>query len=51
MKEKIGLGLPYLREINAYARDNATEKDIEKVLHTVAEIKEYFAQAAGSASK
>ena len=41
MREKYGYGLQYLRDINAYARQNASEENIEKVIKTVEEIKQY----------
>lgn len=42
MKEKFGTGISYLRDISAYARQNASEKDIEEVLDAVQKIKAYF---------
>ena len=42
MKEKYGYGLQYLRDINAFARENATDEDIEKVINTVQAIKKYM---------
>ena len=42
MLEKFGSGLQYLRDINAYARHNSSEENIEKVIQTVEEIKRYI---------
>ena len=42
MQEKFGYGLQYLRDINAYARQNASDEIVEKVIKTVEEIKRYI---------
>ena len=42
MKEKFGLGLQYMREINSYAREHATLADTEIVIKTVEKIREYM---------
>ena len=42
MKEKYGLGLQHLREINSYARENATADDAENVIETIEKIREYM---------
>ena len=42
MLEKYGYGLQYLRDINAYARQNASDEIVEKVIKTVEEIKRYI---------
>lgn len=42
MQEKFGKGITYLRDINEYATQNATEKDKEQVLQTVEILKKYF---------
>ena len=42
MQERFGYGLQYLRDINAYARQNSSEENIEKVIQTVEEIKRYI---------
>ena len=44
MQEKYGYGLQYLREINSYARQNASAEDIDKVIKTVEEIKAYLSK-------
>ena len=41
MKEKFGFGLQYMRDINAYARENATTEDTEKVIKAVEDIRAY----------
>ena len=42
MLEKFGYGLKYLRDINAFAKDNASDADIENVIRTAEEIKKYI---------
>lgn len=42
MKEKFGKGIQYLRDINKYVIQNATQKDIEEVISTNEKIKRYF---------
>lgn len=42
MQEKFGKGIQYLRDINEYAIENATEKDKEEVLETAKTLKKYF---------
>ena len=42
MLEKFGHGLQYLRDINAFAKDNASDADIENVIRTAEEIKKYI---------
>jgi len=42
MKEKFGKGASEIRKICTYAKENATEEDIEKILLTVEKIKQYF---------
>ncbi len=42
MKDKFGLGLQYLREINSYARENASVEDTENVIKTIEKIREYM---------
>lgn len=42
MKEKFGYGLQYLREINSYAKQNASDEDIEKVINTADAVKAYM---------
>ncbi len=42
MLEKFGYGLQYLRDINAFAKDNASDADIENVIRTAEEIKKYI---------
>ncbi len=42
MKEKFGFGLQYMRDINSYARENATAEDTEKVIETIEQIREYM---------
>lgn len=42
MKEKFGFGLQYLRDINSYARENATAEDTDKVIETIEQIREYM---------
>ena len=42
MLEKFGYGLRYLRDINAFAKDNASDADIENVIRTAEEIKKYI---------
>ena len=42
MQEKFGYGLQYLRDINAFAKENASDSDIENVIKTVEEIKAYM---------
>lgn len=44
MEEKFGKGIKYLRDINEYIIENATDKDKQEVLETVEELKKYFAQ-------
>ena len=38
----IGKGIKYLRDINEYIIENATDKDKQEVLETVEELKKYF---------
>lgn len=45
MLEKYGYGLQYLRDINAFAKDNASDADIENVIRTAEEIKKYIKSA------
>ena len=45
MLEKFGYGLQYLRDINAFAKDNASDADVEKVIRTAEEIKKYIESA------
>ena len=40
-KEKFGKGIQYLRDINKYVIQNATQKDIEEVISTNEKIKRY----------
>ena len=42
MLDKFGYGLQYMRDINAFAKDNASDADIENVIRTVKEIKNYI---------
>lgn len=42
MEEKFGKGIKYLRDINEYIIENATDKDKQEVLETVEELKKYF---------
>ena len=44
MNEKFGSGISYLRDISSYARQNATEENIAKVLEAVRKIKAYFTE-------
>ena len=46
MQEKFGYGLQYLREINAYARENASDEDVIRVIKVAEEIKEYMQKYA-----
>ena len=46
MLEKYGYGLQYLREINAYARENASDEDVIRVIKVAEEIKEYMQKYA-----
>ena len=46
MLEKFGYGLQYLREINAYARENASDEDVIRVIKVAEEIKEYMQKYA-----
>jgi diadenosine tetraphosphate (Ap4A) HIT family hydrolase len=48
MKEKIGLGLMHMRDINTYTRENATKEDIEKVISTAMKIKTYIGEKGTS---
>ena len=48
MKEKFGLGIRYMRDINSYARENATKEDVDKVIKTAAEIREYMMHSASA---
>ena len=45
MQEQFGYGLQYLRDINAFAKDNASDADIENVIRTAEEIKKYIESA------
>ena len=42
MQEKFGYGLQYLREINSYAKQNASVEDTDKVIKVAEEIRAYF---------
>ena len=42
MVEKFGKGVSYVRDICEYLRSNATAKDKEEVLETIAKIKERY---------
>ena len=42
MLEKFGYGLQYLRDINAFAKDNASDADIENVIRIATDIKRYL---------
>lgn len=42
MKEKFGKGIKYLRDINEYVVQNATEKDKQEALDTIEQLKVYF---------
>lgn len=42
MKERFGKGIKYLRDINEYVVQNATEKDKQEVLDTIERLKIYF---------
>lgn len=42
MKEKFGYGLQYLRDINAYARNNKTDEDVRNVICAAEEIRKYI---------
>lgn len=42
MQEKFGKGIEYLRDINEYIIENATEKDKKEVLKVVESLKKYF---------
>ena len=46
MQEKFGYGLQYLRKINAYARENASDEDAIRVIKVAEEIKEYMQKYA-----
>jgi diadenosine tetraphosphate (Ap4A) HIT family hydrolase len=46
MQEKFGYGLQYLRVINAYARENASDEDVIRVIKVAEEIKEYMQKYA-----
>ena len=46
MQEKFGYGLQYLRVINAYARENASDEDAIRVIKVAEEIKEYMQKYA-----
>lgn len=42
MQEKFGKGIKYLRDINEYVIQNATEEDKKEVLEVVKNLKKYF---------
>jgi len=42
MQEKFGKGIKYLRDINEYVIENATEEDKSETLDTIEKLKEYF---------
>ena len=42
MQEKFGKGIKYLRDINEYVIQNATEEDKKEVLEVVEKLKKYF---------
>ena len=42
MQEKFGKGIKYLRDINEYVIETATENDEKEVLQTVENLKKYF---------
>lgn len=42
MQEKFGKGVKYLRDINEYVIENATEEDKKEVLDVVENLKKYF---------
>lgn len=42
MKEKFGKGIKYLRDINDYVIENATEQDKEEVAEAIKKLKKYF---------
>nr|WP_297763726.1 HIT family hydrolase [uncultured Butyrivibrio sp.] len=42
MKEKFGFGLQHMRDINSYARENATSVDTENVIKTIEQIRDYM---------
>lgn len=42
MQEKFGKGITYLRSINEYVIENATEEDKREVLEVVQKLKKYF---------
>lgn len=42
MKEKFGKGVKYLRDINDYAIENATDEQKEEVKQTIEKLKKYF---------
>ena len=42
MQEKFGKGITYLRDINEYVIENATEEDKKEVLEVVQKLKKYF---------
>lgn len=42
MQEKFGKGIIYLRDINEYVIENATEEDKKEVLEVVQKLKRYF---------
>ena len=42
MQEKFGKGIEYLRDINEYIIENATEKDKKEVLKVLESLKKYF---------
>ena len=46
MKEKFGYGLQYLREINSYAKQNASDEDIEKAIKEYVEIGAFESEEA-----
>ena len=42
MKENVGKGVKYLRDINSYAVNNATERDRKEIVDTIIILKKYF---------
>ncbi len=48
MLGKFGYGLQYLRDINAFAEDNASDADIENVIRTAEEIKKYVGSVSAA---
>ena len=42
MTEKFGMGISHIRDICAYARENASDAQINKILETIEKLKENF---------